>query len=323
MRTPVLRLILSLCLAAACTRPGATEPPHTASARVDPGEHAFFDDEGGGTSFEAFVASVADVDVVGFGELHYHPVGSRYELALLEAMAAQQRPVALALEFFEAHHQKDLDAYLAGEIDETVFRERTGRDARYDESHRPLVELCKQRKIPVIAANAPRHLVTAYRKSDAVDYQAYLGGLPEQDRGHLPRSSVPPDDAFKDRFMKLMGPKRGPAFYRSMALWNDAMAESVADFRVAHPDHRVLLVVGEFHVAARLGTVTQYLARRPDDRVRLLVMRPTEGPMTLAAEDRGEGDVVLKVRVVEAASAAHAAEARRPGRHCDPARCSR
>ena len=128
-----------------------------------------------------------------------------------------------------------------------------------------------------------------------------LGGLSDEDRGYMPRSSVPPEDAFKQRFMTFMGPERGPAFYRSMALWNDAMAESVADFRAAHPDHRVLLVVGAFHVAGRLGTVTQFLARRPDDRARILVMQPTEGPMAATAKDRGEGDVVLKVRVVEQA----------------------
>lgn len=302
MRTSLSRLLLSLaCLTAACTQSRATAAPDAAT--VDPGEHAFFDGEGGPTSFDAFVASVADVEFVGFGEMHYHPVGGRYQLALLEKMAAQPRPVALALEFFEADHQKDLDAYLAGEIDEATFRERTARDAKYDESHRPLVELCKQRQIPVIAANAPRRLVTAYRKSGAADYATYLGGLSEEDRGYMPRSSVPPEDAFKQRFMDFMGPERGPAFYRSMALWNDAMAESVADFRAAHPDHRVLLVVGAFHVAGRLGTVTQYLARRPDDRARILVMQPTEGPMAATAKDRGEGDVVLKVRVVEQAAA--------------------
>lgn len=310
MRTPVLRLILCLaCLVAGCTRAGATSAPQVAGAAVDPAEHAFFDGEGGRTSFDAFVASVADVDFVGFGELHYHTVGSRVELALLEGMAAQPRPVALALEFFEADHQAALDAYLGGEIDEATFRQRTARDTRYDESHRPLVEFCKQRRIPVIAANAPRRLVTAYRKSDAPSYEAYLSGLSAEDRGSMPRASVPPDDAFKDRFMKLMGPKRGPAFYRSMALWNDAMAESVADFRAAHPDHRVLLIVGAFHVAGHLGVVTQYLARRPGERVRILVMQPTEGPMAFAAEDRGEGDVVLKVRVVEAAGTAHSARA--------------
>ena len=285
-----------VCLTAACTRAGETAAPQ---GRVDPGEHAFFDAAGAPATFDAFVAGVADVEGVAFGEVHFHAVGGRYELALLEGMAAQPRPVALALEFFEADHQAALDAYLAGEIDEATFRQRTGRDAKYDDSHRPLVEFCKQRKIPVIAANAPRRLVTAYRKS-GLEYSAYLRGLSDEERGLLPRASVPPDDAFKARFMDLMGPKRGPAFYPAMALWNDAMAESAAGFRAAHPEHRVLLVVGAFHVAGRLGAITQYLARRPDDRVQILVMQATEGPMVATAEDRGEGDRVLKVRVVEA-----------------------
>jgi len=290
---------LSPVVTAGCTRSGETAAPQV---RVDPGEHAFFDAAGAPAEFAAFVAGVADVEFVAFGEMHFHAVGGRYELALLEGMAAQPRPVALALEFFEADHQPALDAYLAGEIDEATFRQRTGRDAKYDDSHRPLVEFCKQRKIPVIAANAPRRLVTAYRKS-GLEYSAYLRGLSDADRGLLPRASVPPDDAFKARFIAFMGPKRGPAFYPAMALWNDAMAESAADFRAAHPEHRVLLVVGAFHVAGRLGAITQYLARRPDDRAQVLVMQATEGPMVATAEDRGEGDLVLKVRVVEAAGA--------------------
>lgn len=301
MHRHLARLLLSLvCLAAACARQQATEPPR---AHIDPGEHAFFDGDGRPADFAAFVAGLADVDLIAFGEMHFHPLANRYELALLEGVAAQPRPVALALEFFERDHQPAIDAYLAGEIDEATFRERTGRDGKYDESHRPLVEFCKQRRIPVLAANAPRRLVTAYRKSDAADYQTYLRGLSEEDRGDLPRASVPPDDAFKDRFMAFMGPKRGPAFYRSMALWNDAMAETTADFRAAHPEHRVLFVVGAFHVAARLGAITQYLARRPDDRVRVLVMQSTEGPMVASPSDRGEGDLVLKVRDVDSAPA--------------------
>ena len=94
-------------------------------------------------------------------------------------------------------------------------------------------------------------------------------------------------------FMALMGPKRGPAFWKSMALWNDAMAESVASFRAAHPQHRVLLTVGQFHVAARLGTITAYLERRPSDRVAVATM--IAGASAFAEDDRDEGDLVIKV----------------------------
>ncbi len=267
------------------------------AAEVDPEEHAFFDAEGQEASFDAFVRDLADVDLVAFGELHYHPVGSRYELDLLRAMAAQERPVALAMEFFEADVQPALDDYLAGRIDEAEFRERTRQSDKYDDSHRPLIEFCKEHQIPVIAANAPRPLVKNYRKS-GLGYDEYLASLSDEERAQLPRRSVPPEDEFKRRFIDLMGPKRGSAFFGSMALWNDAMAESIADFRAAHEHHRVLLIVGGFHVAAHLGTITQYAERRPEDSLKVLLMQVLEdGPVGFSEDFRGEGDLQLGVRM--------------------------
>ena len=244
-----------------------------------------------------FLTEVADVDFVAIGELHYHPVGSRVELAVLEGMAAQGRPVALAMEFFERDTQAAVDAYLAGEIDRAALIERTKRDERYAATHGPLIDLCKAQGIPVIAANAPRPLVTAYRKSGIDAYEEWLATLSDADRALLPRASEVRDDAFKRRFIDFMGPERGPAFLKSMVLWNDAMAEAAADFREAHPDRRVLLVVGGFHVAGKIGLITSYLERRPDDRAAVLLMdQVEEGPLEFTADDAGEADLLLKVR---------------------------
>lgn len=284
---------LLLALGGAC-KPARTATP-TTRAEVDREEHAFFDGEGRPAALDEFIAGLADVDFIGFGELHDHVVGSRVELALLAGLAAQPRPLALAMEFFEADHQAALDEYLAGTIDEPSFRARTRRDDKYDDSHRPLIELAKARGIPVIAANAPRALVTAYRKS-GLPYQAWLATRSRAERALLPASSIPPEDEFKARFLATMGPERGRAFYPSMCLWNDAMAGAVAEFRAAHPEHRVLLIVGGYHVAGRLGVVTQYLARRPGESVRVLLMSPADGPMAFAGADRGEADLILKVR---------------------------
>lgn len=288
-------LLLSIVMGlVACRGAGETTSPEAVAPEPNL-EHAFFDAQGNPASLEQFATDVADVDFIGFGEFHYHVVGSRVELELLQALAAQERPVALAMEFFEADTQAALDDYLAGRIEEPEFRELTGRNDKYDDSHRPLIEFCKEHSIDVIAANAPRALVTGYRKS-GMSYEEYLASLSEEQRAQMPATSVPPDDEFKRRFMDLMGPDRGPRFYKSMALWNDAMAESVANYRVEHPEHRVLLVVGAFHVAGQLGTVTEYRARRPGDSTAVLTMIWQEqGPIVFADEDRGEGDLVLKV----------------------------
>ncbi|MEZ4382838.1 MAG: ChaN family lipoprotein [Nannocystaceae bacterium] len=289
---------LTLALAPGCAGQGRGEAaaPEAAPA-VSPEEHAFFTAQGEAGSLDAFLAAIEGVDLVAFGELHYHPVGSRVELAVLEGMAAQGRPVALAMEFFERDTQAAVDDYLAGVIDRAALVERTQRDARYDASHGPLIDLCKAKGIPVIAANAPRPLVTAYRKSGIDAYADWLATRSEDERALLPRSSEIRDDAFTRRFLEFMGPKRGPAFLKSMVLWNDAMAEAAADFRAAHPEHRVLLVVGGFHVAGKLGLITSYLERRPDDRAAILLMdQVDEGPLAFTADDAGEADLLLKVR---------------------------
>jgi hypothetical protein len=97
-----------------------------------------------------------------------------------------------------------------------------------------------------------------------------------------------------------MGEERGAAFFKAQSLWDDAMAEAVADRRATAPQERVLLIVGGFHVRGRLGTLTKYAQRRPQDRVGLIVMAYGEDPaLSLPADARGQADLVLVVRTPE------------------------
>ena len=260
---------------------------------------AFHDGKtGGATTLEAFLAASRDADLIAFGELHGHPIGARAELQALEGMAAGPRPVALALEFLERDAQGAIDDYLAGRASESDFLKAARQGPAYASTHRPLVEFAKAHRLAVLAANAPRRLVTAYRKREN-SYADYLAGLSETDRGFLPASTTVATGPYLDRFTTLMGAERASKLMKAQSLWDDAMADVVASHRAAHPDARVLLVVGAFHVAGRLGTIAKYRERRPNDRVGLLVM--TEGePPALAFDpgDRDEGDVILTVAPV-------------------------
>jgi uncharacterized iron-regulated protein len=256
---------------------------------------ALYDGTGAPSSLEAFLAASKDADLVAFGELHGHLVGAEMQRKVLEAMAAGPRPVALALEFVERDVQGALDAYLAGRIPEAEFVKTARQGPAYATTHRPLVEFAKARRLAVIAANAPRRLVTPFRKADTT-YAEYLASLPEADRGFLPVRATIATGPYLERFTKLMGDERGARLIRGQSLWDDAMAEAVASHRAAFPDARVLLIVGGFHVAGRLGTITKYTSRRPDDRVAVLVMTHGQSPaLAFDPEDRGEGDAILVV----------------------------
>jgi uncharacterized iron-regulated protein len=267
-------------------------PPTPKPARASAWYHG---DTGKPADMATTVAGWKDAEIVAFGELHGNLVGAAAQLRVLEAMHAQGRPIALAMEFMERDTQPAVDAYLAGKISTEAFKLAARQNKAYDKTHGPLVEFCKANGIPIIAANAPRRLVSGYRKQDE-DYETYVAGLPEEDRAWLPEETSILEDAYRERFMKMMGEERGTSFFRSQSLWDDAMAEAMYDFRSEHPDHRILFIVGGFHVERGLGTISKYKLRRGKDDIRVLIMDMDKDPqLPFRDEDMGKGDLILKV----------------------------
>ncbi len=82
--------------------------------------------------------------------------------------------------------------------------------------------------------------------------------------------------------------------YRAQSMWDDSMSEALAIHRARHPDRRVMLVVGCFHVEKNGGTQVKFRQRRPNDRVLTVVYRglPTP-PLRFDDEDRNAGDIIL------------------------------
>jgi uncharacterized iron-regulated protein len=275
-------------------------------------------------SFGDLVRRCRSADVVFFGERHSDAVCNQLEAQLLHALAGRKRPVALAMEFFEADTQATLDAYLTGRLDEPSFQELARQKRAYWLAHRPLIELCRAAHIPVIAANAPRRLVRGYRKS-GLEYDAFRAGLEPREQRWLPTTSEWLEGPYHDRFVEIMRshppatqPASAPATqptttptsqslvtqpasapsgrgFRSQLLWDDSMAESVSRFRTTFPNRRVMLVVGSFHVSNEGGTLIKFRQRRPRDRVLTIVYAAqSDGAFELTPEDREAADVVIR-----------------------------
>lgn len=275
-------------------------------------------------SFQDLVGRADRADVVVFGEEHSDVVCNAVEAQLLAALSRQRRPVTLAMEFFETDTQAALDAYLEGRVDETEFRTQTRQKRGYLTTHRPLIEYCRAASIPVIAANTPRRLIRALRESGR-PYDEFRADLEPTDRAWLPPTSDLLDGPYHDRFVEAMGdhamPTSAPASqpasaasapavsqpttqpdreeqllraYRTQSLWDDTMAEWIANHRGRIPNRRVLLVVGAFHVANEGGTATKLHRRRPADRVLTIIYRGTSNmPLAFDEADRGAGDIVI------------------------------
>ena len=294
-------LLPVLLLVACAATPPAPEPEKTEPEKPapDPTVFALFDGKSGDAAeMAALVAASKDADLIAFGEIHRSPAGSAVQLQLLEALADQPRPLALAMEFFERDTQGVLDRYLLGEVAEKDFKKWARQSKGYVASHQPLIEFCKREGIPVIAANAPRRLATEFRKSKS-DYPAFLESITDAERSYLPRAWSDMTEAEEERFFAAMGGHATPEtkdFTRSMSLWDDAMAEACADMRTADPDRRVLLIVGAFHVMRGAQTARKFRERRPDDTTLVLAARIQQSePFAFEEGDAEMGEFVLKV----------------------------
>jgi len=240
-------------------------------------------------ALEDLLDRLSSADVVFLGETHTDETTHRLELAVYEGLLARRGGrVVLALEMFERDVQPDLDAYLAGLIDEPVFLAEVRPWSNYRTAYRPLIECAKKRGAPVVASNFP----TPLRRRISSDGAQVLAQLPEGERGQAPAQLLPNTAAYWRRVdnairghLGMMGPRPEPDDPRledTQSLWDNCMGESCARALDGRPGSLVLHVNGGFHSEYWDGTVRQLRLRRMDAKVLTVAIDPSGNP---AAEE--------------------------------------
>lgn len=274
-------------------------------------------------TFDDLTRRAADSDVILWGEEHSDVVCNGLEAQSLAAFSQQLRPITLAMEFFENDTQEALDAYLSHRINEEEFRKQARQKKAYLTAHRPLIEYCREFGIPVVAANAQMRVTRALRLSGKT-FDEFRATTQPADRVLLPPSSELLEGPYRERFAKAMETHEQPTSqpttqsatalgnatsapttqpspaeqvlrsYRAQSLWDDTMARSVATQRDRHPERRVMLIVGSFHIEREGGTQVKLRRLRPADRVLIIVYHgKTDTPLKFDEADRDSGDVVI------------------------------
>lgn len=235
--------------------------------------------------FETLVQRANLVDLVFVGEQHNDTPGHVMELAIMEGIARRRAgsgaPVVLSLEMFERDVQGELDAYLNGAKDEASFLAASRPWPNYAADYRPMVELAKAQKWPVIASNVPRPLAAMVNR----------GGLSALDTlnsvartQHVAADIACPRDQYYKNFAGLMGDMGGHGapsasasvskdsanalaasaaaalfrMYQAQCVKDETMGESVAralaTARLRAPGATVIHMNGSFHTDYALGT---------------------------------------------------------------------
>lgn len=287
----MIRLLFVVVIISVLVVPLLAQPPE--------GKFTVFTGRGQTSSLEEIIRSLGKTDVVFLGEFHDDSVGHAIQFEIFKRAIEQyfpDRPVTLSLEMFERDTQTVVDEYMAGLISENHFMLSSRPWGNYKTDYRPLVELAKEKKLEVIAANAPRRYVNMVSRNG----RESLNALSKEAKSWLaPLPYAEASKAYAEKFRSLMGSSREASMgldniLSSQSLWDATMAHSVAEGLKRRKGALVVHLNGGFHTEKRLGTVEHLLRYVPEARVLVVTIRYEDEFKTFdAAKHTDAGDFVV------------------------------
>jgi len=213
--------------------------------------------------FSSIVEGAADKRIVYIGEYHDRFSHHNIQLQLLKALHAKDRSIALGMEMFQRPFQATLDEYIAGSIGEREFLGRSEYFQRwgYDYNlYKPLLDFCREQKVPVIALNIRKEIVEKVAKGG-------MDSLTGEERKELPREMDFSIDDYRLRIRQAFAQHRDPGnrnfdhFLQVQVLWDETMAETVSDYLERNPGRRMAVIAGGGHVVYGDGIPKRVLRR--------------------------------------------------------------
>lgn len=115
------------------------------------------------TTYAQLLKAAAVSDVLFFGEQHDNSLIHWLQLELTKDLA-EKKPLVLGAEMIEADNQKQLNQYLAGEIDQKAFDTLARLWTNHKTDYKPLVDFAKEKHYPFVATNIPRRYASLVYK---------------------------------------------------------------------------------------------------------------------------------------------------------------
>ena len=214
---------------------------------------------------QAMLDQASRVQVVYVGETHDNPASHRLQLEILQHLAKlNPGKVSLAMEMFTPEQQPVLDRWVAGELSEKEFLKEVGwfKNWRMNFAlYRDLLSFCRDQQLPVLALNANKELQKTVSRVPFTDLSAEEAEqLPELDLND-PYQQAMVAAVFSDH---QMGGNMLDGFQRVQTLWDETMAQNLADFlRNAEPEQQVVVIAGGNHVRYGFGIPRRVFRRIP------------------------------------------------------------
>lgn len=121
--------------------------------------YRLYNAKGSKVSYNKMINKMNKADIVLFGEHHNNPIVHWLQYETTKDLS-KKRSLTMGAEMFEADNQSQLNAYLAGEIDQKAFDTVARLWNNYSTDYKPLVDFAKTNNIKFVAANVPRRFAS-------------------------------------------------------------------------------------------------------------------------------------------------------------------
>ncbi len=220
-------------------------------------------------NFDQIITELAEKRVIYIGETHDSLADHRLQLRIIQGLQQKGLDLAVAMEMFPGSSQDALDSYLLNKdsMDEAEFlRASRWFDVwRYDwRLFRPTFNFLRKNSIPVYGINVDRKIVSTVFTDGDTD------GLDEEQRNAVAAERDLFMTGYVQRLRKVYGAhsdvSKGKAkgvsgFVQSQAIWDESMAENIAEILEKHPEKTVVVIAGTQHSRKDSGIPPRVLRR--------------------------------------------------------------
>lgn len=194
--------------------------------------------------------------VIYVGEIHANKASHLVQLKVLKSCYEKfGNTFTVGMEMFTRPYQPFLDQWVAGEIDEQKFLEETKWDKEWGYDYllyKDIFDFVREKKIPLIALNAPKDIVRMVSKKGLKD-------LTEEEKKLLPE--IDTSDYFHRVYLERavrehVDHSAGLERYNVVqSLWEEYMAQTIATYLSSWEgnDKRILVFAGNGHIIYDFG----------------------------------------------------------------------
>ena len=231
---------------------------------------------GRAVTFEDLLDDLDSCQITYVGEKHTNDAHHKIQLQLIQSIFKNHPNMVVAMEMFDHTYQDVLDLWSAGKLDERTFLRKTQWYAnwRYDFSlYRDILNFIKENRIRLVALNIPTYIPPRIREGG-------IENLQDDDKKHLPEDIDTSNTAHRDYVREvfnhhhhLTGRVEFEDFYMVQAVWEDAMAEMIAQNLINGP---MVVLAGNGHIQFKYG-IPDRAFRRTGASFRTIYLAPAGG----------------------------------------------